>query len=75
MLDEALALAAGFAAGPLEALAAAKRVIDDGIDEPLADALELEVAAFVAVSHTEDAASGVTSFLEHGPGRARFVGR
>ena len=74
VLDEALALAAGFAAGPLEALAAAKRVIDEGIDEPLAQALELEVAAFVSVSHTEDAASGVTSFLEHGPGRARFVG-
>ncbi|HVA02357.1 MAG TPA: enoyl-CoA hydratase/isomerase family protein [Acidimicrobiales bacterium] len=75
VLDEALALAAGFAAGPLEALAAAKRVIDDGLDEPLAQALELEVAAFVAVSHTEDAATGVTSFLEHGPGRARFAGR
>jgi enoyl-CoA hydratase len=75
VLDEALALAAGFAAGPLEALAAAKRVIDEGIDEPLAAALELEVDAFVAVSHTEDAGLGVTSFLEHGPGRARFVGR
>jgi enoyl-CoA hydratase/carnithine racemase len=75
VLDEALALAAGFAAGPLEALAAAKRVIDEGIDEPLAQALELEVAAFVSVSHTEDAASGVMSFLEDGPGRARFVGR
>ena len=30
VLDEALALAAEFAAGPLVALAAAKRVIDDG---------------------------------------------
>ncbi len=57
------------------ALAAAKRAIDDGIEEPFDDALELEVAAFVAVSHTEDAGLGVTSFLEHGPGRARFVGR
>jgi enoyl-CoA hydratase len=74
VLDEAIALAGGFASGPLEALAAAKRVIDDGIDRPLADALELEIAAFVSVSHTEDAALGVTSFLEHGPGRARFVG-
>jgi enoyl-CoA hydratase/carnithine racemase len=75
VLDEALALAAGFAAGPLEALAAAKRVIDQGVDERLPDALELEVDAFVSVSRTEDAGLGVTSFLEHGPGRARFVGR
>jgi enoyl-CoA hydratase/carnithine racemase len=75
VLDEALSLAAGFASGPLEALAAAKRVIDGGGDEPLARALELEVEAFVSVSRTEDAAAGVTSFLEHGPGRARFVGR
>ncbi len=75
VLDEALALAAGLAAGPLEALAAAKRVIDEGVDVPLDAALALEVDAFVSVSHTEDAALGVTSFLEHGPGRARFVGR
>ena len=75
VLDTALELAAGFAAGPLMALAAAKRVIDEGIEQSLDDGLELEVAAFVAVSHTEDAASGVESFLEHGPGRARFTGR
>ena len=68
-------MAAGFAAGPLVALAAAKRVMDDGVDEQLSDALALEVKAFVAASDTEDAREGVTSFLEHGPGRARFVGR
>jgi enoyl-CoA hydratase/carnithine racemase len=75
VLDEALALAAGFASGPLVALAAAKGVIDAGIDERLADALELEVAAFVSVSDTEDAQAGVASFLEHGPGQAHFIGR
>jgi enoyl-CoA hydratase len=75
VLEEALALAAAFASGPLVALAAAKRVIDDGADASLPDALELEVAAFVSVGGTEDARLGVTSFLEHGPGRARFVGR
>jgi enoyl-CoA hydratase/carnithine racemase len=75
VLDEALALAAGFAAGPLVALAAAKRVIDEGADEPLSAALELERAAFVSVCDTDDARSGVASFLESGPGRARFAGR
>jgi enoyl-CoA hydratase/carnithine racemase len=75
VLDEALALAAGLAAGPLAALAASKRVIDDGVEEQLADALALEMAAFVSCADTEDARLGVTSFLAHGPGRARFVGR
>lgn len=75
VLDEALELAASFAAGPLVALAAAKRVIDEGVEEPLPRALELEVAAFASVAGSEDAGLGVASFLEHGPGRARFVGR
>jgi len=75
VLDEALELAAGLASGPLVALAAAKRVIDDGLEERLPDALALEMVAFVSVADTEDARLGVTSFLAHGPGRARFVGR
>jgi len=75
VLEEALALAAGFASGPLVALAAAKAVIDKGADMALPDALELEAAAFVSVGDTEDARLGVTSFLAQGPGRARFVGR
>jgi enoyl-CoA hydratase len=74
-LDEALAWAAEFAQGPLVALAAAKGVIDAGMDEPLPHALEREESAFVSVSESEDASLGVASFLEHGPGRARFVGR
>ena len=75
VLDEALALAAGFASGPLRALAAAKQVVDDGAAHPLVDALELERSAFVSVCDTEDARIGVASFLDHGPGQARFVGR
>ncbi len=75
VLEEALSLAAGFAAGPLAALAAAKGVIDDGVEMDLPDALQLEVDAFVSVGATEDARLGVTSFLAQGPGRARFVGR
>ncbi|MGA2521063.1 MAG: enoyl-CoA hydratase/isomerase family protein [Acidimicrobiales bacterium] len=75
VLDEALALAASLAAGPRVALAAAKRVIDEGIERDLAAALLLEADAFVTVSGSEDARLGVASFLEHGPGRARFGGR
>jgi enoyl-CoA hydratase len=45
------------------------------MEEPLPVALQLEMDAFVSVADTEDARLGVSSFLEHGPGRARFVGR
>ena len=75
VLDEALSLAASLASGPLVALAAAKAVIDDGLEGSLDDGLEREAAAFVEVCAHRGRRSGVTSFLEHGPGQARFVGR
>ena len=48
----------------------AKRVIDGGLDGPLAQGLDLERDAFVDVFATEDARTGVQSFLENGPGKA-----
>lgn len=74
-LEAALALAAELAAGPLVAHAYAKRAIDAGLDGPLAAGLDLEGELFVEVFRTDDAAVGVRSFLEHGPGRATFTGR
>jgi enoyl-CoA hydratase/carnithine racemase len=74
-LDAALALAAEVAAGPLVAAAYAKRAIDAGLDGTLAAGLDLEGELFVEVFRTEDAATGVASFLEHGPGKATFRGR
>ena len=71
-LEEALALAATLAAGPPSALALAKAAIDAGADVPLEAALDEEESRFVEVFGTEDAAVGVASFLEHGPGQARF---
>ena len=53
----------------------AKHVIDAGLDGALADGLDLETAKFVEAFGTEDAATGVASFLEHGPGKATFSGR
>lgn len=75
LLDAALALATSLAAGPTQAIALAKRVIDAGLDGPLDRGLDLEVEAFVEVFATEDAAIGVRSFLEEGPGKAAFTGR
>jgi enoyl-CoA hydratase/carnithine racemase len=71
-VDAALELAAQLAAGPQAALALAKRAIDEGLEGTLAEGLELEQRCFVDSFGTEDAAVGVESFLEHGPGRATF---
>jgi enoyl-CoA hydratase/carnithine racemase len=71
----ALAWAGELASGAVVAMGIAKRVIDDGLDGPLADGLDRERDAFVEVFATEDAQTGVASFLEHGPGKAKFAGR
>ena len=64
-----------FAVGPRVALAVPKRAIDDGIAGTLDDGLALEQDCFVESFASEDAQIGVSSFLEHGPGAAKFVGR
>ena len=74
-LDRALARAATLASGAVIAQALAKRAIDGGLDRSLADGIVLEQELFVDVFTTEDAATGVASFLEHGPGQATFSGR
>ncbi|MXV91304.1 MAG: enoyl-CoA hydratase/isomerase family protein [Acidimicrobiia bacterium] len=72
--DRAVAMAERFAAGPA-ALRYAKTAMNDGFGLPLDDALDLESREFVAAFATEDARIGVQSFVEHGPGKASFVGR
>jgi len=71
----ALALAAEVAAGARQAQALTKRAVDEGLDRTLSEALALERDLFVDVFHTDDSQIGVQSFLEHGPGKARFTGR
>ncbi len=75
VLETALAWAAGLAAGPLVAHGLAKSAIDRGLETTLADGLDIEREAFVGAAGTEDAARGIASFRENGPGRATFVGR
>lgn len=75
VLDAALAWAGELAHGAVVAMGLAKRAIDGGLDVPIAAGLELEAEAFVEVFGTADAATGVRSFLEHGPGKATFQGR
>jgi enoyl-CoA hydratase/carnithine racemase len=75
VLDVALAWATALARGPLVAHGLAKGAIDGGLEGTLADGLAAELDAFAAVGRTEDAARGIASFSEHGPGKATFVGR
>ena len=64
-----------FVGGPAIALATAKAAIDQGLDVSLDEGLEIERQGFVKLFATEDRAIGMASFLEHGPGKAKFVGR
>jgi enoyl-CoA hydratase/carnithine racemase len=71
----ALHWASEFAKGAVVAMGLAKRAIDDGFDMALAAGIDLEQAAFIEVFATEDAVTGVKSFLADGPGKAKFAGR
>jgi enoyl-CoA hydratase/carnithine racemase len=68
-------MAARFVGGPVFALRAAKESIDRGLEVDLETGLEIERAAFSALFATEDRSIGMASFVEQGPGKAKFVGR
>jgi enoyl-CoA hydratase/carnithine racemase len=68
-------LAARYAEGPAVALRAAKQAVDDGLELDLDAGLRLESALFAGTFATEDQATGMSSFLEQGPGKATFSGR
>ena len=71
----ALEWAASFASGAVVAMGQAKRAIDEGLELPLGAGLDLEAECFADTFVTEDAATGIASFAEHGPGKATFRGR
>jgi enoyl-CoA hydratase/carnithine racemase len=74
-LDAATELATTLASGAVVAMGLAKQAVDRGLDGSLDAGLDLEAAAFAAVFDTDDATTGVRSFLEDGPGKATFQGR
>jgi enoyl-CoA hydratase/carnithine racemase len=75
VLAEAQAWAAELASRPAVAVRAAKHAIDRGLDVDLDAGLELERLHFASLFGTEDRVIGMRSFLEHGPGKARFLHR
>jgi enoyl-CoA hydratase/carnithine racemase len=72
-LDKAVTdLAAGLATGAPLAVAAITRVVNDGVERPLGDAIEGELEELAGLFTTEDAREGITAYTEK---RApRFIG-
>jgi enoyl-CoA hydratase/carnithine racemase len=74
VLTEARRMAEPFLTGPALALRAAKEAIDRGHEASLDVGLDIERALFAGLFASEDRRAGMTSFLEHGLGKARFTG-
>jgi enoyl-CoA hydratase/carnithine racemase len=75
VLARAVETASSFARGPTMALMAAKQAIQNGVEVDVSSGLLLERQAFAALFATEDQKAGMRSFIEQGPGQAKFSGR
>ncbi|EFV14016.2 enoyl-CoA hydratase/isomerase family protein [Segniliparus rugosus] len=75
VLRAAVEWASRFQGAAAVALRAAKRAIDEGLDADLGSGLGLEEKLFAGLFGTEDRTIGMDSFIENGPGKAKFVGR
>jgi len=64
-----------YVGGPAYAIRAAKEAIDRGLEVDLDTGLEIERMQFAGLFATRDREIGMTSFVEHGPGKATFEGR
>jgi len=73
--DEAVAWARSFVGGPALALRAAKAAVDRGLEVDLRSGLEIERQHFAGLFATQDRTIGMNTFLESGPGQAKFEGR
>ncbi|MEU7338826.1 MULTISPECIES: enoyl-CoA hydratase/isomerase family protein [unclassified Streptomyces] len=65
--------AAKLAQGPAIALRAAKESIDTGLETDLETGLAVERNWFAGLFATEDRERGMRSFVEEGPGKAKFL--
>ncbi|MEU9135629.1 enoyl-CoA hydratase-related protein [Streptomyces sp. NPDC048404] len=70
---EAHAWAARLAQGPAIALRAAKESIDAGLETDIETGLAIERNWFAGLFATEDRERGMRSFVEEGPGKAKFL--
>jgi enoyl-CoA hydratase len=75
VVERAMVKAAEVAAGAVVAQAYIKAAVDEGTETTLAWGVDREQLYFVDVFETDDARTGVRSFLENGAGKATFTGR
>ncbi|WP_369181781.1 enoyl-CoA hydratase/isomerase family protein [Streptomyces mutabilis] len=71
--EQAHAWAARLAKGPAIALRAAKESIDAGLETDIETGLAVERNWFAGLFATEDRERGMRSFVEEGPGKAKFL--
>lgn len=71
--EQAHAWAAKLAQGPAIALRAAKEAVDHGLETDIETGLAIERTWFAGLFATEDRERGMRSFVEEGPGKAKFV--
>lgn len=72
LFERALALAEQLSRGPRQAMVAAKRAIEQGLEQSLDLGLVVEQRAFADLFGTPDQIVGMQSFVEQGPGKAQF---
>ena len=70
---QAHAWAAQLAKGPALALRAAKESVDVGLETDIDSGLAVERNWFAGLFATEDRETGMRSFVEEGPGKAKFA--
>jgi enoyl-CoA hydratase/carnithine racemase len=70
---EAYAWAAKLAQGPALALRAAKESVDTGLETDIETGLAVERTWFAGLFATADRETGMRSFVEEGPGKAKFA--
>lgn len=75
VLEEACKWGAELGRGAVIAQGLIKQAVNEGLEGPLDKGLDLEAEVFVNAFRTEDAKIGIKSFLEQGPGKAKFVGK
>ena len=73
--DTARERMARYVGGPALALRGIKEAVGRGMEVDLDTGLAIEAAQFAGTFATEDRAIGMTSFVQHGPGKAEFTGR
>jgi enoyl-CoA hydratase/carnithine racemase len=74
LLTAAIEFASQLASGAVLAQSLAKRAVDLASELPLEQGLVAERELFLRALQSKDAQAGISAFLEHGPGHAKFRG-